>query len=56
MYQCLETLRIKAANKEDFSEELDLTVKIYDSDINENDLIMAKTFNQIMICSAKSLN
>ena len=38
VYQCLENLLLKAAKKEDFSEELKLASSIYGSDIHECNL------------------
>ena len=40
VYQCLENLLLKAAKKEDFSEELNLATSIYGSDMHESNLQM----------------
>ena len=39
-YQCLENLFLKAAKQEDFTEELQLAVSTYTSDIHESNLQM----------------
>ena len=39
-YQCLENLLLKAAKQEDFTEELQLAVSTYTSDIHESNLQM----------------
>ena len=40
VYQCLENLLLKAAKQEDFTEELQLAVSTYTSDIHESNLQM----------------
>lgn len=40
MYQCIENLLLKAAKQEDFSEELQLAVSTYGSDIHTSNLQM----------------
>ena len=39
-YQCLENLLLKAAKQEDFTEELQLAVSTYTSDIHKSNLQM----------------
>ena len=40
VYQCLDNLLLKAAKHEDFTEELQLAVSTYTSDIHESNLQM----------------
>ena len=44
MYQCLENLILKAAKQEDFTEELQLAVSTYTSDIHESNLQMQRVW------------
>ena len=46
VYQCLESLILKAARKEDFSDELKSVTEVYGSDLDENNLqIQLQTFS-----------